>query len=315
MLVEVDKRRSKTIHKGRAVKVTGNRNASSAYTGVYGSAFNDRDVSLGIADVHKIHAIYEGVGGVLESPNATLDEESANFQLHEEIKGQTSDARAILIDYNSGGTSYYYMISGRFQENEFVVGQTSNSQATLTSVKQGSPNITDRYFFDDGQRDGFYDLSKLVRKQGRPAPSNDILVIFDNFTHGSGDYFDVNSYSVPYVDIPVYSANRVDLGGEPDGVYELSDVVDFRPVVGQIMDLDLTVTVDMTNIPDLSTNDTANTGLEYAPLSYINGRSFLTSRNKLKLITVLTLILIQVIQEHLLMVQMCRETLHSMFLE
>ena len=63
-------------------------------------------------------------------------EESANFQLHEEIKGQTSDARAILIDYNSGGTSYYYMISGRFQENEFVVGQTSNSQATLTSVKQ-----------------------------------------------------------------------------------------------------------------------------------------------------------------------------------
>ena len=56
-------------------------------------------------------------------------------------------------------------------------------------------------------------------------------------------------------------------------------MVDFRPVVGQIMDLDLTVTVDMTNIPDLSTNDTANTGLEYAPLSYINGRSFLTSRN------------------------------------
>ena len=46
-----------------------------AYTGVYGSVFNDRDV-LGIADVHKIHAIYEGVGGVLESPNATLDEES-----------------------------------------------------------------------------------------------------------------------------------------------------------------------------------------------------------------------------------------------
>ena len=37
-------------------------------------------------------------------------------------------------------------------------------------------------------------------------------------------------------DIPVYSPNKIDLGGlEPDGTFELSDSVDFRPQVGQII--------------------------------------------------------------------------------
>ena len=275
MLIDNPSRRDKTIYRGRALKVTGNRNASSAYTGVYGSALQDKDITLGVADVHKIHAIYEGVDGTPQAPNSTLGSETGLFQLHEEIRGQTSDARAILIDYNSGSTSYYYMLSGRFQENEVVIGQTTASQGTLSNVKQGSPNIIDRFEFDDGQRDGYYDISKLVRKQGRPAPSNPIVIIFDYFSHSSGDFFDVNSYSVPYEDIPVYSANRIDLQGfEPDGTYELSDVVDFRPVVGQLYDVDLTTTVNMTSISDISTV------IEYSPLSYENGRSFSSSRDK-----------------------------------
>ena len=75
-------------------------------------------------------------------------------------------------------------------------------------------------------------------KPGEPAPNNKILVVFDYFqSSGGGDYFDVNSYSsIPYSDIPVYSPNKVDLGGlEPDGTFELSDSVDFRPQVGQIL--------------------------------------------------------------------------------
>lgn len=275
MLIDNPSRRDKTIHKGRALKVTGNRNDSPAYTGVYGSALQDKDITLGVADVHKIHAIYEGVDGTPQAPNSTLGSETGLFQLHEEIRGQTSDARAILIDYNSGSTSYYYMLSGRFQENEVVIGQTTASQGTLSNVKQGSPDIKDRFEFDDGQRDGYYDVSKLIRKQGRPAPSHPIVVVFDYFSHSSGDFFDVNSYSVPYENIPVYSANRVDLQGfEPDGSYELSDVVDFRPVVGQLYDVDLTTTVNMTSISDISSV------IEYSPLSYENGRSFASSRDK-----------------------------------
>ena len=51
-----------------------------------------------------------------------------------------------------------------------------------------------------------------------------------------GEFYDVQSYSnIDYGDIPVYSPNKVDLGGlEPDGQFELSDALDFRPSVGQL---------------------------------------------------------------------------------
>ena len=64
------------------------------------------------------------------------------------------------------------------------------------------------------------------------------MILFDYFrVSGGGDFFDVISYAaIDYTEIPVYSPNKVDLGGlEPDGTFELSDCLDFRPVVGQII--------------------------------------------------------------------------------
>ena len=112
--------------------------------------------------------------------------------------------------------------------NWYYLSQNKNAIATLSNVTAGGQNIMSRYFFDNGQRDGYYDLSKIVLKTGSPKPSNKILIVFDYFTpSGAGDYFDVNSYSaIEYKDIPVYSPSRVDLGGlEPDGTYELSDAI------------------------------------------------------------------------------------------
>ena len=34
----------------------------------------------------------------------------------------------------------------------------------VVSILQGSTDVTDRFSLDDGQRDGFYDLAKIVRK-------------------------------------------------------------------------------------------------------------------------------------------------------
>ena len=135
-------------------------------------------------------------------------------------------------------TYFYYINDNRFVDSEVIIGQTSNAVGTLSNISTGSPNITNRYFFDNGQRDGFYDLSKLILKPGEPTPNNQILIVFDYFqASGGGDYFDVNSYAgIEYKDIPVYSPNKVDLGGlEPDGTFELSDSVDFRPIVGQVL--------------------------------------------------------------------------------
>ena len=269
--------RDKTLRSARLLKVGSARSAN----GFFGTAYDDREITLGVPDAYKIRGIYEGTGGSTPlPPSATFTVSSGTFVNYEKIIGQTSNAHAVII--TTGATTYFYYISGTFANGENVVGQTSLAVALLSNVSAGSSNITNRYFFDNGQRDGFYDLAKLVRKAGAPAPSNPILICFDYFTaSGSGDFFDVESYSsIPYQDIPTYSPTRVDLGGlEPDGTYELSDALDFRPVVGQILG---TTTFGSNNTQDpTSPIDLSNStsGAVFAPFGYSTGRNFESSRS------------------------------------
>ena len=57
-------------------------------------------------------------------------------------------------------------------------------------------DITDRFDLDDGQRDNFYDIGRLKLKPGAIKPTGQLLINFDFFSHGSGDYFDVDSIQV-----------------------------------------------------------------------------------------------------------------------
>jgi len=258
--------------------VSGDRNDSiTPYNGFYGTAIQDKDISLGVADVFKIHGIYEGVGGSDPLPaSATFTVSSGSFSVHEIVKGQTSGARAKLI--TSGGSTYYfYYISGTFTDGESVVGETNSGVATLSNIAVGSPNIKNNFTFDDGQRDGYYDLCKLVRKTGVPTPTGKLLILFDYFTSSAGDYFDVESYSsIDYGDIPVYSPNRVDLGGlEPDGTFELSDAVDCRPVVADIIGTSGFESATMNPASPIDISDSSS-GINISPFKY-ESRDFSSS--------------------------------------
>jgi len=273
--------RGKALSQARCLKVGSPRTSN----GFYGTAYDDKDITLGVADVHKIIAVYEGVDGTPITPNGVITTSSGTFVNYEELIGQTSGARAILINNGGGNASYWYYTSkdgATFVGGETVVGQTSVAVGVLgATISQGSPDIKDRYFFDNGQRDGFYDLSKMTLKPGQPTPNGPIMVLFDYFrVSGGGDFFDVSSYSaIDYSQIPVYSPNKVDLGGlEPDGTFELSDCLDFRPVVGQIIG---TTTFGTNNSQDPSNPiDLSNStsGAVYAPFGYETGRSFLGAR-------------------------------------
>ena len=83
-------------------------------------------------------------------------------------------------------------------------------------------NITENYEFDGGQRDTFYDLARVRLKPGAIAPTGQVLVVYDYFSHSSGDYFTVDSYAgqIEYVDIPTYTSGS--------NVYELKDCIDMR---------------------------------------------------------------------------------------
>ena len=91
----------------------------------------------------------------------------------------------------------------------------------------GALDITSRYELDNGQRDNFYDVGRIKLKTGELEPTGTLRITFDYFSHGAGDYFDVDSYTgvVDYASIPSYNSDTTGT------TFELRDSLDFRPRV------------------------------------------------------------------------------------
>ena len=96
-----------------------------------------------------------------------------------------------------------------------------------TNATTSDTDVTDNYELDNGQRDNLYDVGRLKLKPGKSTPTGRLLITFSFFSHGDGDFFDVDSYSgvVDYSVIPSYES---DTTGEK---FELRDSLDFRPRV------------------------------------------------------------------------------------
>ena len=109
-----------------------------------------------------------------------------------------------------------------YQINAVYMSSGFGSAATISDT-----DISDRFNLDTGQRDNYYDIGRLQLKPGAIRPTGQLLVDFDFFSHGSGDYFDVDSYSgvIDYENIPSYTS---DTTGD---TFELRDCLDFRPRV------------------------------------------------------------------------------------
>ena len=88
-------------------------------------------------------------------------------------------------------------------------------------------DITERFTFDDGQRDTFYDVSRLVLKPGYEAPVGQVVIVFNYFEHSQGDFSTIDSYTLtgtPVDEIPYFNSPSL-------GRISLRDVIDFRPKV------------------------------------------------------------------------------------
>ena len=102
-----------------------------------------------------------------------------------------------------------------------------------TDATTSDTDVTSRFTLDTGQRDNFYDISRLIRKAAALAPTGRLLVTYSYFAHGTGNFFSVDSYSgFDYGSIPAYTS---DVTGEK---FELRDVLDFRPRVDDASTLD-----------------------------------------------------------------------------
>ena len=230
--------RIKTTNLSKQIKVLG------ATSGAFGTRATDDVISLGRADVFRIGAVFdsESTSSDAQIPTINLTSVQGTFVRGETITGGTTGAIGRVVNPTSPMT--YYLQNGvgstNFAVNEIITGSHSGATATISSVTEGSKIITGNYTLDTGQRDNFYDISRLNLKPGFAKPRGRLLVVFDFFSHSTGSFFSVDSYSdqagqMEYDNIPTYSATRVDPDEpEPTGEFNLTDCLDFRPTCENI---------------------------------------------------------------------------------
>ena len=226
--------KTKTNNRGHLVLVDNDGVGGGAE---YGTSAHHKDVSLGVADVHRLLAVYDSGDTSTDPalPQWTATSFVGAFTKGEAITGGTSNATGIIVNTTSPIT-YVLTSAGDFQSGETITGAESGATVTLNELTEGSTVVTNNFTLDTGQRDNYYDISRLVRKSSATSPSGRLLVVCDFFSHGTGDFFSVDSYSsIDYKDIPTYTATRVDPEvREPTGEYDLRDTVDFRPRVANV---------------------------------------------------------------------------------
>ena len=117
------------------------------------------------------------------------------------------------------------MNSSKFVVGEICTFEESKITSVIQVVSEGNyQDITTNYSLNKGQRDQFYDYSRIVRGSDY-TPSRQLLIIFDYFevpSSDTGDVFTVESYPS--------ESFKFDIPRTDSGV-RISDTLDFRPRV------------------------------------------------------------------------------------
>lgn len=228
---------------GSKLKESGNNAATSkndglTYNQYYGLRIQDEEISLNYPDVVKVLSIYES----LNEFNPTLDivdfpvisNVGANALIGENIIGTKSNTVARIVTNNTTSPStgsanklgVVYLNENKFSIGEAVVFEESKINSQIDSITKGNYNdITGSYVLNRGQKNQYYDYSRIERRKNIHEPSRRLLIIFDYYsvpTTDSGDVFTVDSY-----DAERFSKDIPNIGGS----IRATDTLDFRPRV------------------------------------------------------------------------------------
>ena len=281
-------RRNKSLNKMKVLKVEKTiEDANKLLYGLtnspyYGERIEDRELSLGIPDVFKIHAVYESTNdNSAVIPSVKLID-NVLFKVGSLITGVSSGAKARVVEVSSTSlrVSFVYTNANTFIAGEVLNGVDSNDadvQGLISeeegSIDAGSANITDLFDLDVNQNGQFYNISKIIRQDNIPAPIRKLKIVFDFFDHDTaGEYFNQASYTstMDYKDIPAYD--------EENEIY-LRNCLDFRPSVSQQTTGSGTVTTPY-QVDSQLVGGQSGTGV--STLSY-KGREFGTSASTFNL--------------------------------
>jgi hypothetical protein len=231
--------KTSVVQKTKTTKLMKQLKVVAGTTDAFGTRPSDKVISLGRADAFRLMAVFEGVDSSTDAaaPTISLTDVNGTFIRGEKIEGGTSQATARIVNTNTPLSLVYTSGNKTFVVGEEITAESSGATGTISAVTIGDKNITPNFLFDSGQRDNFYDISRIHRRPGIPAPVGRLLVIYDYLEHSSGDVITVDSYSdvanqMDYVDIPTYTATKVDPDAPaPTGEFPLYNVFDFRPTV------------------------------------------------------------------------------------
>ena len=113
---------------------------------------------------------------------------------------------------------------------KYVYEGTSTQPPEIDSAGNlvSGTDVTNRFTFDNGQRDTIYDVSRIVIKPGYEAPTGQLVIAFDYFEQSQGDFCTIDSYlhdaGIPEDEIPDFNSSVL-------GNIKLKNVIDFRPKV------------------------------------------------------------------------------------
>ena len=227
---------SKLVQSGSASSIS--INDGLTYNQYYGLRVQDDQISLNVPDVSKVLVVYESTNtadptlDVIEF--SSISNVGTDAIIGENIIGSESGAVGRVVTNNSsspssGGANKLGVVY--LNQNTFIAGETvtfkeSNIISTVQSITLGKyNNITDNFVLDGGQKNEYYDYSRLIRTTDS-EPSKRLLVVFDHYVvpaSDTGDVFTVLSYDSDRFlnDIPKIGPNNI----------RASDTLDFRPRV------------------------------------------------------------------------------------
>ncbi len=254
---------------GSRLKESGTTIATSKNDGLtlnqyYGLRVQDEDISLNYPDVSKVLAVYESLNS--NNPSFDIVEFSvisnvgSNAIIGENIIGSTSNAIARVVTNNtttnpSSGSAnklgIVYLNGNKFSVGEVATFEESNINTQIDSITNGNySDITQSFKLNRGQKNQYYDYSRIVRNKNTQEPSRRLIIVFDHYTvptNDSGDVFTVDSY-----DRERFSKDIPNIGGS----IRATDTLDFRP---RVATFDPSVTTDRSPFDFNSRTSTFNT--------------------------------------------------------
>ena len=237
--------RSKKVTVDKCVSTASTTTNGLTQNNFFGLRVEDSEICLNFPDVVNVVGVYEALDKDTPITLDTLDFPSGlglqdGAILGEQILGTSGALAQITNLVSNTRIEIAYLNDYEFTVGELVTFQESNITSTIQVINLGTHNnVTNKYDLDKGQKETYYDYSKLVRKDDAYVPTFSILAIFNYYAVPAddlGDVYTVNSYDAARFksDVPIVPARgELTEYQERQGGHRASNLIDFRPQVAE----------------------------------------------------------------------------------